>query len=66
MHHVVYGAGAVGGVVGARLHRAGVPVTLVARGEHLRAIRERGLLLDTADGVEAAVAPATDSAAGVR
>lgn len=66
MRHVVYGAGAVGGVVGARLHRAGVPVTLVARGDHLRAINERGLLLDTADGVEAAVAPATDSAAGVR
>lgn len=66
MHHVVYGAGAVGGVVGARLHLAGVPVTLVARGEHLRAIREGGLLLDTAEGVEAAAAPATDSADGVR
>nr|WP_269449742.1 2-dehydropantoate 2-reductase N-terminal domain-containing protein [Auraticoccus cholistanensis] len=46
-HHVVYGAGAVGGVVGGLLHRAGLPVTLIARGDHLRAIREHGLHLVT-------------------
>lgn len=62
---MVYGAGAVGGVVGARLHLAGVPTTLVARGDHLRAIREHGLHLDTGDGVETAHAPATDTAADV-
>lgn len=47
MRYVVYGAGAVGGVVGARLHLAGVPTTLVARGEHLAAIRGVGLVLET-------------------
>jgi len=44
---VVYGAGAVGGVVGSLLHRAGSTVTLVARGEQLRAITENGLRLVT-------------------
>jgi 2-dehydropantoate 2-reductase len=43
MQWVVYGAGAVGGVVGGLLYDAGHDVVLVARGEHLRAIRERGL-----------------------
>jgi 2-dehydropantoate 2-reductase len=43
MHIAVVGAGAVGGYYGARLARSGERVTLVARGAHLRAIRERGL-----------------------
>jgi len=46
---VVYGAGAVGGVVGAHLFRHGHDVTLIARGAHHDAIRERGLRLDTPD-----------------
>jgi 2-dehydropantoate 2-reductase len=40
---VVFGAGAIGGVLGARLHAAGHDVALIARGSHLDAIRERGL-----------------------
>jgi 2-dehydropantoate 2-reductase len=32
MRWVVYGAGAVGGVVGGHLHLAGLATTLVARG----------------------------------
>ena len=43
MRYVVIGAGAVGGTIGARLHRAGHDVVLVARGEHLAAIRQHGL-----------------------
>jgi 2-dehydropantoate 2-reductase len=46
---VVYGAGAVGGVIGAHLFRNGHDVTLIARGAHHDAIRERGLRLDTPD-----------------
>jgi 2-dehydropantoate 2-reductase len=46
---VIYGAGAVGGVLGAGLHQAGYPVTLVARGAHLAAIEAHGLRLDTPD-----------------
>lgn len=40
---VIFGAGAVGGVLGARLHQSGENVLLIARGEHRRAIAERGL-----------------------
>jgi 2-dehydropantoate 2-reductase len=62
---VLYGAGAVGGVIGGRLHRAGHDVTLVARGEHLSRIRADGLVLDTAEGRHVVRAPATDTAAEV-
>ncbi len=44
MRFVVYGAGAVGGVVGAQLHRSGHNVMLVARGAHFEAIQDNGLL----------------------
>ncbi len=47
---VIYGAGAIGGVIGAHLHASRTPTTLVARGAHLAAMREHGLVLDTADG----------------
>jgi 2-dehydropantoate 2-reductase len=40
---VIVGAGATGAFLGARLARAGVDVTLVARGAHLAAMRERGV-----------------------
>ncbi|MGC5258255.1 ketopantoate reductase family protein [Gordonia sp. DT218] len=50
MHFVIYGAGAVGGVIGSHLFHSGSPTTVVARGAHLQAIRDRGLVLDTADG----------------
>jgi 2-dehydropantoate 2-reductase len=43
MRFVVYGAGAIGGVVGARLFQSGHDVTLIARGAHYEAIRDRGL-----------------------
>ena len=45
MHFAILGSGAVGGYYGAKLARAGHDVTLVARGPHLAAIRERGLLV---------------------
>jgi 2-dehydropantoate 2-reductase len=47
---VVYGAGAVGGVVAARLHLAGLDVQVVARGPHLEAMLRRGLRLVTPQG----------------
>ena len=65
MRYVVYGAGAVGGVIGGHLHLAGLTVTLVARGAHLDAIRSGGLVLDTGDGRHRIDAPATDTAAEV-
>lgn len=45
MHIAVVGAGAVGGFYAARLARSGERVSVIARGAHLRAIRERGLLV---------------------
>lgn len=47
MRFVIFGAGAVGGVVGARLHQSGFDVTLIARGAHLQAIRDDGLAFET-------------------
>jgi 2-dehydropantoate 2-reductase len=47
MRFVIYGAGAIGGVVGARLAEAGFDVALIARGPHLDAIRRDGLTLET-------------------
>lgn len=44
----VFGAGAIGGWIGALLARKGVEVSLVARGAHLAAIRAKGLRLITA------------------
>jgi 2-dehydropantoate 2-reductase len=40
---LIVGAGGVGGYFGARLARAGVPVTLLARGSHRDAIQRDGL-----------------------
>lgn len=44
----IYGAGAIGGYVGAMLARQGADVSLVARGPHLSAIRANGLKLVSA------------------
>lgn len=50
MRFVVYGAGAIGSVVGARLHQSGHDVVLVARGRHLDALRDHGLFIENPDG----------------
>ena len=63
--YVLYGAGAVGGVIGGRLSLAGHDVTLVARGEHLARIQADGLVLDTAEGRHVVRTQATDTAAEV-
>ena len=46
----VVGAGAIGGTFAALLDRAGHEVVVTARGDHLDAIRERGLQLRGAWG----------------
>ena len=43
MNVCVYGAGAVGGSIAARLFASGENVSVIARGAQLQAIRERGL-----------------------
>ena len=39
----IFGAGAVGGMIGGELTRVGYDVTLIARGDHLAAIKNNGL-----------------------
>lgn len=45
MRYIIYGAGGIGGGIGALLTKAGREAVLVARGEHLTAMREQGLLV---------------------
>jgi len=50
MRIAILGAGGIGAYYGATLARAGNPVQLLARGEHLRALREHGLEITEPDG----------------
>jgi len=52
MKIAIIGAGAVGGLVGARLALAGKQVTFIARGANLDAIRRNGMKLIMGDGTE--------------
>ena len=62
----IVGAGAIGGFLGGRLARAGVDVTLVARGPHLRAMRESGLRVIDSGGEWRVRVDATDDIAAMR
>ena len=52
----VFGAGAIGGYIGAELARTDVDVSMVARGAHLAAMREHGVRLQI-DGEERVAHP---------
>ena len=43
MKVAIFGAGAIGGLLGVRLAQAGVDVTFIARGPHLAAMRANGV-----------------------
>jgi 2-dehydropantoate 2-reductase len=60
MNITIIGAGAIGGHIAAKLAAAGERVTVVARGEHLKAIRERGLKLKENGEESVARVQATD------
>lgn len=47
MRFIIYGAGGIGGTVGAGLFQHGHDVVLIARGEHLKRINEDGLTFKT-------------------
>ncbi|MBI1733150.1 MAG: 2-dehydropantoate 2-reductase [Gammaproteobacteria bacterium] len=59
----IYGAGAIGGLLGAGLARTGHEVSLMARGPHLAAMREHGLVVRSAAGEMRCRPRCTDSAA---
>lgn len=63
MRYVIYGAGGVGGTIGARLHMAGFEVVLIARGDHGAVLRDVGMTFITAEEtrklqIETVVSPA--------
>jgi 2-dehydropantoate 2-reductase len=49
MKFLIVGAGAIGAYIGARMARAGLDVTLFARGPHLRAMQENGVQVKSGD-----------------
>ncbi|MEM6409260.1 MAG: 2-dehydropantoate 2-reductase [Pseudomonadota bacterium] len=59
----IFGAGAIGGYMGAKLAEAGADVSLVARGPHLAAMRENGLRLIEEGGETTVQVTASDKAA---
>ncbi|MEM9341693.1 MAG: 2-dehydropantoate 2-reductase [Pseudomonadota bacterium] len=56
----IFGAGAIGGYMGAKLAQAGADVSLVARGPHLAAMQEKGLTL-IEEGADPVTVPVTAS-----
>jgi 2-dehydropantoate 2-reductase len=63
MRIAVMGAGGVGGYFGGRLALAGHDVSVIARGPHLAAIRDRGLLVRSVMGDFTVAVPASDDPA---
>ncbi len=66
MRFVVYGAGAIGGVVGARLFQHGHEVVLIARGAHHDGLRDRGLRVQDPSGEQRLPIPVVDHPAKIR
>ncbi len=65
MKTAVMGAGSIGGFFGGMLARDGHDVTLIARGEHLDAIRQDGLKMHTEAGDFTVPCSATDNPADI-
>ena len=63
MRTAIFGTGGAGGYFGAQLALAGEDVVFIARGEHLRAIQERGLTIEFDEGEKTVKAVATDNPA---
>ena len=60
MKIAVFGAGAIGGYLAVKLHQAGATVSVIARGPHLAAMRERGLTLKSGGETTTVRLPCTD------
>ena len=50
VRYIIYGAGGIGGGIGALLQEAGCEVALIARGAHLEAMQQHGLLVRRPSG----------------
>ena len=49
MNVCIFGSGAIGSYIGALLMKSGVNVSLICRGDHLKAIQSNGLLMQSAE-----------------
>jgi 2-dehydropantoate 2-reductase len=65
MRICIFGAGAIGGYMGAKLAQAGAEVSLVARGPHLAAMQAKGLTLIEEEGTFTVPVTASDNAAAL-
>jgi 2-dehydropantoate 2-reductase len=65
MRICIFGAGAIGGYMGAKLAQAGADVSLVARGPHLAAMQARGLVLIEEGARETIAVRASDDPAAL-
>ncbi len=65
MRVVVFGAGAIGGVIGARLFQGGHEVTLIARGAHYGVIAKDGLRLESPEETVTLRVPVVESPAAL-
>jgi 2-dehydropantoate 2-reductase len=65
MRVIVYGAGAVGGVIAGRLFEHGHDVVAIARGAHFEAIRDRGMQLVDPDTTVTLRLPVVDDPAAI-
>ncbi len=63
MNVTIFGAGAIGGHLAARLARAGATVSAIARGPHLAALQSRGLTVEAPDWTATLPIAATDDPA---
>lgn len=52
MKYLVIGVGGTGAPIAAHLKNGGADVSIIARGEHLKAIKENGLTIKKSDGTE--------------
>lgn len=57
----IFGAGAIGGYMGVKLAQAGADVSLVARGPHLAAMKDKGLTLIEESGTTTVPVTASDN-----
>jgi 2-dehydropantoate 2-reductase len=62
MKIAIFGAGAIGGLLAVKLHKAGADVTVIARGPHLAAIRAKGMRLKSEGETITVPLDATDKA----
>ncbi|MGH9171017.1 MAG: ketopantoate reductase family protein [Acidimicrobiales bacterium] len=63
MRYLILGAGAIGGAIGGRLFQHGRDVVLIARGDHLAALRSTGLELRDPEQTETLRIPAVGTSA---